>query len=200
MIVFSVWIGLILQADEAALTLTELSGRPTGFGETEVERWSSSLLASLGLLGGYLVLLALRRRMPRLASPAILWLHVVSQLWLLQPLISTDSTTAYRDPPPALDYVRLDERVGPRLQLKICLRSRRSAGTIPTLVCCGSRGELSQNCSPFPECAGACPTPLTPRPMALIRSGYMPGTRPFAISTMRARFVCWRSPVSTFCW
>ena len=118
-IVFSVWIGLILQADEAALTLTEFSGRPTGFGEAEVERWSSSLLASLGLLGGYLVLLALRRRMPRLASPAILWLHVVSQLWLLQPLISTDSTTAYRDPPPALDYVRLGERVAQGCSFKL---------------------------------------------------------------------------------
>jgi hypothetical protein len=77
----------------------------------EVHRWRSALLLSLVLLALGALLLAFSRRRPRIAGCLLLSIHVAAQFILLQPLLDTDDTAAYREPPPALRYVAHDERV-----------------------------------------------------------------------------------------
>ena len=80
------------------------------FAAMEIARWRGLLLLSLAILGAYGLLLARAERW-RWAAPAMVWVHVGSQLFFLGSLAASDDLAAYQEPPQALQYIEPGEQV-----------------------------------------------------------------------------------------
>lgn len=112
-LVYVVLVALLLQFPD---TVRETVARllPPGFPAERAEEIRLRWVALAGLMAltagvAALLLRAVPRR--RWAAPAVLTLHVVTQLLLLQPLVPTDESSFYRQRPALLDVVDAERSV-----------------------------------------------------------------------------------------
>lgn len=75
------------------------------FVEHERLRWASMSLMTALFIGVVVVVLLLSRRQMMLGGAAVMTLHLGTQIVLLAPLMETDRTAFYSDPPPLSEYI-----------------------------------------------------------------------------------------------
>lgn len=108
----AVWLALRLVPGTAdAIHALMPPGMHLDLAQVERSRWAALTLISTGAALALAALAYLAGRRPRLGGVLLLTLHAALQLWLLRPAMVTEPTLPYRDEPPILAAVPVDERV-----------------------------------------------------------------------------------------